>query len=401
MRFAYEAKTQEGQAQNGAIDAGSVEAAVDILQQRKLTVVKVSAAKEVVFNLSLKDVIGRVSKKDVAIFSRQMATLFEAKVPIVESLKTLSEQEDKKKLRDVIDSLAYEVESGTPLSKALLKHPDVFSNFFIQVVRSGEVSGKLGDVFKYLADYLERDVTVRQKIKGALIYPAFILVAMAMVMVILMTYVVPQISAILKDLGQTLPLITQVVVIISNFVASFWWLIAIILGSLLVFAWYYIHTKDGKAVWDKLILDFPIIGNLLQKAYMMRFAETLSLLLEGGLPLPQSLEITSDMIDNEVYRAVLNDSVKAVREGSQMSTVLRQSVYIPRLVSQMVMVGENTGRIKDMLRHVSKFFAGEVEAAISGLTATIEPLLIVIIGAGVGVIVVSIIMPIYNIAGSF
>ncbi|MEK7120167.1 MAG: type II secretion system F family protein [Patescibacteria group bacterium] len=401
MRFAYEAKTQEGQSQKGAIDAGSVEAAVDILQQRRLIVIKVSATSETPFNLSLKDVIGRVSKKDIAIFSRQVATLFEAKVPIVESLKTLSEQEDKKKLRDVIDSLAYEVESGTPLSKALLKHPDVFSNFFIQVVRSGEASGKLGDVFKYLADYLERDVAVRQKIKGALIYPAFILVAMAVVMVILMTYVVPQISAILKDLGQTLPLITLVVVSISNFVASFWWLIAIIFGTLLIFGWRYIHTKDGKAVWDKLILDFPIIGNLLQKTYMMRFAETLSLLLEGGLPLPQSLEITSDMIDNEVYRAVLNDSVKAVREGSQMSTVLRQSAYVPKLVSQMVMVGENTGRIEDMLRHVSKFFASEVDSAISGLTATIEPILIVVIGAGVGVIVVSIIMPIYNIAGSF
>jgi type IV pilus assembly protein PilC len=401
MKFVYEAKTQEGQSQKGIVDAGSAEAAVDILQQRNLIIIKISAAQEAPFNLSLKDIIDRVDKKDIAIFSRQIATLFEARVPIVESLKTLSEQEDKKKLRDIIDNLAYEVESGTPLSRALLKHPDVFSNFFIQVVRSGEASGKLGDVFKYLADYLERDVSVRQKIKGALIYPAFILVTMAVVMVVLMTYVVPQITAILKDLGQTLPLVTLVVVSISNFISSFWWLAIIIFGLLLFFVWRYIHTQDGKAVWDKLTLDFPILGKLLQKTYMMRFAETLSLLLEGGLPLPQSLEITSDMIDNEVYRAVLNDAVKAVREGSQISVVLRQSAYVPRLVSQMVMVGENTGRIESMLRHISKFFAGEVDAAISGLTSTIEPILIVVIGAGVGVIVVSIIMPIYNIAGAF
>ncbi|KKR10063.1 MAG: hypothetical protein UT37_C0006G0030 [Parcubacteria group bacterium GW2011_GWA2_39_18] len=401
MRFAYEAKTQEGQAQKGFIDAGSAEAAIDILQQRRLIVVKVSATKEAAFYLSWNDVIGRINKKDIAIFSRQMATLFEAKVPIVESLKTLSEQENKKKLREAIDNLAYEVESGTPLSRALLKHPDAFSNFFVQVVRSGEVSGKLSDVFKYLADYLERDVSVRQKIKGALIYPAFIVVAMVAVMIILTTYVVPQISVILKDLGQTLPLSTLIVVSVSNFFSSFWWLFALIVGLLLIFVWYYIRTPDGKAVWDKFILDFPVFGNLLQKVYMMRFAETLSLLLEGGLPLPQSLEITSDMIGNEVYRAVLNDAVKAVREGSQMSVILRQSSYVPRLVSQMVMVGENTGRIEEMLRHVSKFFESEVESAVSGLTSTIEPLLIVVIGAGVGLIVVSIIMPIYNIAGSF
>lgn len=401
MQFSYEAKTQEGVPQRGFVEAGSQEGAVDILQQRKLIVISVSEAATKEIGFSWKKIANRVSLKEVSIFSRQFATLFSAKVPIVESLNTLAEQESNPYFREVIESIAHEVESGTPLSRALLRYPNVFSDFFVQIVHSGEVSGKLGDVFQYLADYLERDLAVRQKTRGALIYPAFILLALSLVMVVLMVYVMPQLTSMLQDAGESLPLITRIIINFGNFVRDFWWVAALIVLLGIVFGWRYVRTPGGRAVADRLMLDFPILGKLFQKIYMMRFSETLSVLLVGGLSLPQALEITRDVVGNTIYAATINKMVDAVREGSQMSRVLLEDPYVPRLVGQMVLVGENTGRLEDMLRHISKFYQSEVDNAVSNLTSAIEPLMIIIIGIAVGAVVVGVILPIYNLAGSF
>lgn len=388
--------------QTGVVEATNHEFAVNILQRHGLVVIALEAQES--FSFFTKEITfwGGVKPKDLVMFSRQLSTLFEAQVPIVESFKALIKQTDKPVFKAVLVKILDDVEGGTPLSKALAKYPKIFSEFYIGMVKSGEVSGKLQNIFSYLADHTEREYYLNSKIKGAMMYPLFIIIAFVIVGLLMMVYVVPQLTAVLEEAGQDLPLTTRILIGASTIIRE--WFIIIIIAPIIIIAglWRYVKTPEGALVKDDMILRVPIIGVLFQKVFLSRFSENLSTLIKGGLPIIQALQVTGDVVGNKVYKNIVIKSIKAVRGGGNISGTLEEYPReFPNFVTQMVSTGERTGKLSQILENVARFYQKDVDNMANNLTQLIEPVLIVILGIGVGVLVASILMPIYNIAGGF
>lgn len=402
MKFDYQARTKEGVLQSGVVEAGSSEAAVSILQRHGLIIVSLNLKRRVALFARDITLFQRIKGKDLVIFSRQLATLFEAQVPVVESFQALIKQTEKVVFKIVLTRVLNDVEGGMSLSKALSRHPKVFSNFYIGMIKSGEAAGKLQDVFSYLADHTEREYYLTSKVRGAMMYPAFILIAFVGVGLLMMVYVVPQLTAILEETGQELPFTTRILIASSRIIRDWFWFIIFIPIGAIIALWRYTQTPEGLEARDELLLKVPIIGGLLKKVYLARFSENLSTLIKGGLPIIQALKVSGDVVGNTVYKTILKEAIKEVKGGGSISdTLSNYPMAFPRFVTQMVATGEKTGKLVQILKNVSTFYQREVDNMTDNLTQLIEPVLIVVLGAGVGMLVASILMPIYNIAGGF
>jgi len=398
MLFKYKATTPEGKIKEGQLEAPTSEIAVNALQKRNLIVVSLeSAIKESFFE---KDIFSfeRVKRRDVVVLSRKISTLFEAKVPVLSALKLLSSEIEKKILRRTLSEITGDIEGGAKISQAMSRHPKVFSKFYINMVRAGEESGKLDEVFSYLADYLERSHELTSKALRALIYPAFVILAFVGVMVLMLTVVVPKLGEIVKESGQEIPFYTQVVFATSDFMRSYGIFILLFFLGGVFLLWRYWRTKVGAQNIAKFQLSVPLFGSLYQKIYLSQISDTLETLIAGGVSMLRSLEITLDVVDNQVYKSILEEASEAIRGGSGIADSLAGHKEITPLFSQMVKIGEQTGKLGFILKTLARYYRKEVEETVAVLISLIEPAMIIVLGAGVGLLMASILVPIYNMA---
>lgn len=407
-KFQYTARTKDGKLESDVVEASSVEGAVSILQDQQLIIIDIKPYDESKL-LTFEKLAGRimmlfnrVKNEEIVLFTKQLAVLIQAKVPLVQSLKVMEKQVGNPKFSQIIAEVAGDVDAGMIFSRALAKYPNVFSNFFIQMIRSGEISGRLEETLIYLADYINRQYLLNSKAKGAMIYPAFIVAAFFVVGAVMLIFVIPNITAILVESGQKLPLVTRVLIGLANFMKNWGWILFTVLGAGIYFVIMSIKkSPEWQYVYDGLKLRLPIFGQLLKKIYLARFAETLSTLSSAGIAISQSLEITADVIGNAVYRRIIIESNEAVRKGGNISAVFARYPEILPMVTQMISIGEQTGKLDTILKQVANFFTEEVNRAFDNLINLIEPILIVVLGAGVGILVAAILLPIYNLVNAF
>ncbi|HEY4494575.1 MAG TPA: type II secretion system F family protein [Candidatus Paceibacterota bacterium] len=401
MLFIYKAVDNTGAEKNGSIEAVNVDIAISSLQRRGFVITSIESQDEKgsIFSRNI-GLFDRVSNKDVVILSRQLATLFQAQVSALRIFRLLSSEAENKILGAKLATIADDLQAGSTISGALSKHPKVFSEFYVNMVKSGEESGKLDETFNYLADYLDRTYELVTKARGALIYPAFVIITFVTVMVLMFTMVIPKISAILVDSGQEIPFYTKIVLGISNFFVSYGFIllgIAIVGGFFLV---RYIRTPSGKEVFDQVKLGVPYISTLFRKLYLARLSDNMNTMLISGIPMIRALELTSSVIDNTIYQNIIRGAVEGVKAGKPVSEALSGNKEIPGIMIQMMKVGEETGELGNILKTLSNFYAREVKTAVDALVDLIEPLMIVMLGLGVAILLASVLIPIYNVASS-
>lgn len=403
MKFNYQARTKEGEIQTGTIEAGSYESAVKTLQRHDLAVIFLEPISAVPFYGRSLRIFQRIKTKDIVIFYRQMAILFEANIPLLEAIGSVTEQIKNPHFKEILFEVETDVRGGESFSRALVKHKKIFSSFYINVIQSGEVTGKLSDVLSYLADHAEKEYILNSKVKGALIYPAFILSAFVIVAVLMLVYVVPNLTSIFIETQTQLPFITKLLIGTSSILRSWFWLIIIIIAGLGFGYSHFLKTVQGKELRDRFILKVPILGGLFRKIYLARFSENLATLLKGGVPILKALGISGQVVGNSVYTHLLEEASDEVKRGGSISSVFeKDKKNIPPTVVQMIKVGEKTAKLDSILEKLYSFYQGEVDRAVNNLAQLIEPALIIVLGAGVAFLVASILMPIYNItSGGF
>lgn len=400
MKYKFKAKSDAGLVKEGYIEALSPEAASQILGKNGLIPLSIREEKEVSVALkSFERMWNGVSQKELMVFFQQMATLIEARVPIVSSLLTIAEQSENRYFRLIVKEMSDNIDDGMPLSEAMEKHPDVFSPLVVSMIKAGEISGGLQQSIAFVAENIEKNYVLTAKIRGALYYPAFVLFVAFIIGFLVVSFILPKITVLIKDLKVAVPWYTSVLMWLGDFMSTYWWavLLAILGGVFALF--YYIRTASGKHELESIILKIPVIGNLARNIYITRFSENLAALLNGGIPVVNALIIVSDIIGNHVFEKTIMRAAEEVKAGGTMSTVLMRSSEIPTIVAQIVRIGEETGTISKVLQSMSKFYSQEVDNTTKSLTTLIEPFLIVLLGIGVGILVVGVLMPIYNIAG--
>jgi type IV pilus assembly protein PilC len=396
MLFTYKALDQQGNEREGTIDALSQDAAISALQRRNLIVSSIKAAeKKSILSINL---FGGVSTKEVVILSRQIATLFEAQVSALRVFRLLASEVDNKTLASVLAVVSDDVQSGNPISKALSKHPKVFSSFYVNMVKAGEDSGKLSETFLFLADYLDRTYEVMSKAQNALIYPAFVIVVFITVMGLMLTMVIPRISAILLESGQDIPIYTKIVIGASNFLVNYGLFLIIALVVAAFFVYRYSRTGGGSHALDDLKLSVPYIGNLYEKLYLSRIADNLSTMLLSGISVVDAVETTAAVVGNRVYQNILQEAAKDIQGGMPISDALARHPRVPGIMIAMMRIGEETGELGNILTTLGKFYRREVSGAVDTLVGLIEPAMIVFLALGVGTLLASVLVPIYNIS---
>lgn len=399
--FTYSARTKAGIIQKGSLLALDRSAAATQLLDQGLVPILIKEATAAKAGGGFLDRLtkGRVSLQDKVIFSRQFSTMINAGVPIAQALGILKEQSNSKKLSATVADVAKQVEGGSNLANALAAHPDVFNNIYVNMVRAGETGGILDSVLDRLATQQEKDAEIVSKVRGALIYPAVITVATIGAFFFLMTVIVPKLAAIFTDSGITLPIYTQIMLAISAFLVHFWPLvIGGTVAAIVVFTRWY-KTQAGRRIVDKLLLKLPIFGPILVKVNVARFARTFGSLMASGISVLEALGATSSALSSSVYQDILTDVAKEVKNGRPMSDLLKQHKAFPAIVSQMLSVGEETGELDTILLKLADFYEKEVDAVISNLTSIIEPILILVLGAMVGFVVISVFGPITALEG--
>lgn len=397
MIFIYKAIDQTGTKQEGLIDAVNLDVAIGSLQKRGLVVSSVKPQKANFFeNLPF---LNRIKTKDIVVVSRQMATLFEAQVSALRVFKLLAAQVENPNLRNVMNEIADNLQEGSSISKALDKHRNVFSDFYVNMVAAGEESGKLDQTFSFLAEYLERQYEITSKVKHAMVYPAFVVTTMIGVMILMLTFVIPQMTPILKESGQELPIYTRAVIWLSEFATNYGLIaLAVIVIAVLIIGRY--AKGSGKASFDQFKIDIPYVGALFKKLYLSRIADNMNTMILSGISMVRAMETTANIVGNEIYKSILMEATNDVRGGKALSVSLAQYPEIPSIMVQMIKVGEETGELGNILKTLSKFYQKEVVAAVDTIVDLIEPAMIVILGLGVGSLLASVLMPIYNLASS-
>ncbi len=401
MKFEYQAKNPEGKLQVGTVEASDREAAIRILTSHSLFIISLaefrqSAVKSIAFNF-----LNRVTAKDVMIYTRQFATLMAAGVPLSTAISTLTKQTKNKLLKEASEDIQKSIGSGLSLSQALSKYPTIFSDFYVNMIRSAEVTGRVSEVMEFLSDYLEKSAALTSKIKNALIYPAFMMVFLVLVVVLMATFVFPQIESVFKELGGTLPAFTQAIVNFGKFVSHWWWMIIVVLAALIYILSDYFKSKEGKVLMDTIVLRLPVFNKLMIQLYVARFADSVAVLTAGGVALVQAIEIAARTVGSNLYEDMLKAAADDVKNGVPLSQAIgRYPYYFPSLVAQMIAVGESTGRIESLLRRVSAFYTREIEDVVSNLVELIQPIMMLIIGVIVGALFAAILMPVFSFIGT-
>ncbi len=400
MLFDYRATTSQGQEVIGQIEAQNKPEAIKILSEQGYIILELQRQKKIdLMNLEL-PFLNRIKTKDLVMFSRQLAVMSSATLPIVQALRILVDQTDNPRFKRIISEIADDVDGGEKLSTAMERH-HVFSPFYIAMVKSGETSGSLDKVLNYLADEQEKDYAMMSKIKGAMIYPAFILSALTGVGIIMMVFVVPKITAILQETGGQLPIATRILIGTSDFMVKYWWELLILLIGIFVGFKYLMRQPVAKKYWDYLKLKLPVFGPLFQKIYLVRFMRSMATLVEGGVPITASLNIVSDVVGNAFYKDLILRTARGVQDGASIASLFLETKEIPSMIAHMISVGEKTGRISEVLGKMTSFYGREVESAVANLISLIEPMIMIVMGLGVGIMVAAIIMPMYNMSQGF
>ncbi len=401
MIFAYKTIDQDGKKAEGTLEAFSMDAAIISLQRKGLVVSSIKPKEEDDGDILKKiPFLNKVSNKDVVILSRQLSTLFEAQVSALRVFKLIGTEAEnpvlKKHLLQVVDDL----QGGASISTALSKHPDIFSDFYVNMVKTGEESGHIDQTFSYLADYMDRTYEVSSKAKNALIYPAFVVFTFISVMALMFTVIVPKIGVIIKESAQEVPIYTKIVFWVSDLFVNNWiYMLMALIAGVGGLVWYS-GTPEGRRWVSNTRLYIPYVGSLYRKLYLSRFSDNMSTMVTSGIPMLKALDVTASVIDNEIYKGILVDAATKVKAGQALSAALKEREEIPGILTQMIKVGEETGELGNIMKTMSKFYQREVINAVDTLVGMIEPVMIVALGLGVGVLLASVLMPIYNIASN-
>ncbi|MBU2101683.1 type II secretion system F family protein [Patescibacteria group bacterium] len=402
MKFKYKARNKTGELQVGFVEGPDRSIATNTLLSHGLFVLSIEDASNKQWYERILSIFNRVKAKDMMIFSRQFATLLSAKVPLNNALRTIREQTTNITFKEIISEISNDVDAGLSLSQAMEKHADTFSIFYVNMVRSAEVTGRVEEATSYLADYIEKQSALSSKVKGALMYPIIMVVLFIIVGGIIATVVLPQIGPIFEEAGVDIPLFTRLLMSSGEFLAAWWWLVLSGIGFIIFVLLDYFRTPEGKVVVDELVLHIPGVSSLLKQLHVARFSESLAVLLRGAIPIAQAVEITGQTIGSAAYRDVLQETAENIRRGELLSSSLgKHPDFFPPFVGQMITIGEKTGRLEELLGRISDFYAQEVDNAVSGLVELIQPVLMIVIGLMVGGLFASILMPIYNLVATF
>lgn len=396
-RFVYKAKEKEtGKIVKGNIQAENEQTAGRLLIEQGY--IPQSVAEE---GTGLFGGKGRVTNKDRIMFTRQLSTLIGAGLPIATSLRTVTDQTQSKAMKVVIEEILTSVESGRTLYDSFAQYPDIFNGVYLALIRAGEMSGTLDLALKRLADQEEKDAAMMSKIKGALVYPAIILVVIIAVLAFMMIMVVPQVKNLYEDMGEELPSLTQFLVNISDFFGNFWWLVLLVVGAIVGVIWYAVKkTPVGRKVSDNFKLHVPIFGGLFRKLYVSRFARTAEMMLATGVPMLDSVKIAIEATSNVVVEEEYSKSLEIIKGGKPLSESLRDRSYMLPLVPQMASIGEESGKIDEMLGKAAQVYENELDEQINSISTMIEPILMVIMAGLIGVVVGGTLLPIYSLVNS-
>lgn len=398
--YVYKAKDRStGQIVSANVKADSPQAAAKLLSDQNLFAFEITPKGENKY-LEKLGLAGRIKTKDKVIFSRQLSTLISAGLPLARALRTVEDQISSQKLKDVIGSVVASVEGGSSLSAAFAQHPKVFNEIFVALVAAGETSGTLDKALERIANQQEKDAAIMSKIRGAFVYPIIVLVLIIGVMILMLTTVVPEVAKLYKDLGKELPLITQLLVWLSNFLINFWWLILIALVPGVIALRNLLSHESMKYKIDKFKLNAPLFGVLFRKVYMARFARTMNTLLATGIPMLQAMDTVKRAVGNRLVAEDIDKAIIKVKGGKSLSEGLEGSEYFLKLVPQMSKIGEESGAIDDMLGRTATYYENEVDEAVKNLSTTLEPIMMVVLGGIVITVIAAVLGPVYSLVGS-
>lgn len=401
MLFSYEAITNTGEKKNGQVEAGSRDMAITAIQRRGYIISSIKQEKEKSNGLNF-SLFGKknIPMKDVVIMSRQMSTLFESQVSALKAFNLLAENTSNKDLSNILNQVAEDIKSGISISNALSKHTEAFSDFYVNMVKAGEESGKLTQSFSYLADYLDRQYQLSSKTKNALIYPGFVIGVFIIVIIAMFTFIVPKLAEIIKESGSDIPMSTKIIIGISDIFVNYWMFMIAFVAIVVVYIIQFSRKPSGKIYFAKLKITLPVFKNIYSKLYLSRIADNMDTMLSSSIPIVRSIELTSAVVGNIIFENILKEVADSVKSGSSLSDAFSKHKEIPSIMSGMIKVGEETGSLGNILKTLGRFYSREVDEAVDTMIGLIEPLMIVLLGLGVGVLLSSILMPIYNIAGS-
>lgn len=394
INFKYKVKTKSGDTKIGNVDAINRDAAIGILHRKGYVIISVKKMSP--YSLGNLPFFGKVKKSELVIFSRQVSLLMQAKVPLVQALIAVSRQMEGS-LKLAIIEITEDIRGGLALSKTLEKHKYIFPELYINIVKLGEVSGTLDRSFEYLAGYYEKQYNLEKTLKGAMIYPALVLTFFFGIALAMTIFVIPSLAILLEDLGQELPFVTRFLISYNNFLLGYWWLVILLITVIISGLIFYVKTKQGRLLKDRLKLKLPIIGPMLQKVYITRFSEGLSTMIKGGLPIVKGMQIVAESVGNEVYKDLFIDVSKKVQEGSTITAVFLSSEEIPPIVAQMVSVGEKIGKLDVSLDFLASFYTREVENVLNNLQDLLVPFVMVFLAVMIGFFALSILLPIYSV----
>ncbi len=400
-QFSYSALDNQGNTRDGTIDAVNIDIAITALQRRGLVVAQINPVEaEHTFRERI-PFLDRITNADVVMVSRQITTLFQAQVSALRAFRLLASEARTPQLGARLSEIANDIQSGSSISAALSSHSEIFSQFYVNMVRAGEETGKLDETFAYLADYLDRNYEITQKARNALVYPAFIIFTFIVVMILMLTLVIPRLADMLTEVGQDIPIYTKIVIGLSEFLRHYFLLLfaAFVIGAGILVR--YLRTPVGRILFSQARLQTPAIGNIFKKIFLSRMADNLSTMLKSGIQILRGLEITASVVEDPVYEAILLEAATDVKGGMPMSDALRKHPEIPGIITAMVKIGEETGNMAEILEVMARYYRREVNNAIDTLVELIEPFIIVLLAVGVAVLLASVLVPIYNIAASF
>lgn len=396
--YTYKAKDISGKTVNATLEAQGQAFVVDAIRKKGLTIISIEESvekKKKGISIAIKK---KIKIDDLVVFARQLATMIDAGIPLVQGLDILSEQIEHKEFRNIVSRVRNDVETGSTLSEAIGRHPKVFSQLFINMVRAGESSGMLDDIMDRLAGYLEKTSALQRKIRSALVYPAVVVCMAFLITLILLLKVIPTFKEIFAGFGAKLPAPTLILITISDTLRSYFLLllgVAVVLGFLIS---RYIKTEKGRLKYDQLLLNMPVFGILFKKVAVSKFTRTLSTLIKSGVSILAALEIVGKTAGNKVVENAVTDVRASIREGENIATPLAKSGVFPPMVVRMISVGEQTGELEKMLEKISDFYDEQVDSAVAGLTSMIEPLIIAFLGIVIGSIVIAMFMPIFKMS---
>lgn len=400
MKFKFKAINQEGQKKKGVIEAANREMATNLLKRNNLNPTSIVAVKGVSdWSEKLESFTTGIKQKDILFFFRELSTLIGAKIPIATALQTIQEQTENKRLARIIGNIESDVRDGLSVSDSFAKHPDIFPPLTVNMIKAGELSGNLQGSIDYINKNTERNYQLTSQVRGALMYPTFVILVAGVIGFLTITWILPRLTEVIRDLEVDVPWYTDMMINLGNFMEVYWWAVLFAILSFGGGMYAYVKSEGGRREWDSFQLKLPILGKLFTYVYVTRFAENFSVLIKGGIPIVKSLMIVGDVVSNSVYKKIIQAAAKDIEDGGEIGSEFFKHEEVPLMVARMMKIGQETGRLSQILEDVAEFYQKEVTQITKNISSVIEPIIIVALGFGVGILVFSVLLPIYNIAG--